>query len=435
MKSMVFLVLCLLSGNLLYGQAPYTLGECIQQALHANVDIKRQQVKLDKQAIRVETEKYSRLPDLNLNGTQQFDFGRSLNRDNTYTDVNSQTSSFSLTTEVGLFSGFKTMHSIARQKLELKINRELLEKVRNDITLQVTICYYQILLDKEIAAIADEQIILTREQEEMTRVLVTHGKVAESQVLTVKAQLANDELASVKAANTLRLSMINLLQLLELRDTAGFDIVPVALDTLMPLAVSPDEIFAVSEQIMPEIKSARTAVESSRSAIRIAKAGYYPSLALAAKISSGYYHNNDNNPPLDIQFKNNMQQTVYLTLRIPLFNRMTTRNALRTAQKEQEDSRLAADNALKTLYKEIQKTWYDALSAYERYESTRHSVAANSEALRYAKEKYQAGKSTVYEYNEAKMKLANSRSEQAQARYEFALRKKILDFYADQSIR
>ena len=411
---MVFLVLCLLSGNLLYGQASYTLGECIQQALHANVDIKRQQVKLDKQAIRVETEKYSRLPDLNLNGTQQFDFGRSLNRDNTYTDVNSQTSSFSLTTEVGLFSGFKTMHSIARQKLELKINRELLEKVRNDITLQVTICYYQILLDKEIAAIADEQIILTREQEEMTRVLATHGKVA---------------------ANTLRLSMINLLQLLELRDTAGFDIVPVALDTLMPLAVSPDEIFAVSEQIMPEIKSARTAVESSQSAIRIAKAGYYPSLALAAKISSGYYHNNDNNPPLDIQFKNNMQQTVYLTLRIPLFNRMTTRNAVRTAQKEREDSRLAADNALKTLYKEIQKTWYDALSAHERYESTRHSVAANSEALRYAKEKYQAGKSTVYEYNEAKMKLANSRSEQAQARYEFALRKKILDFYADQSIR
>ena len=67
----------------------------------------------------------------------------------------------------------------------------------------------------------------------MTRVLATHGKVAESQVLTVNAQLANDKLASVKTANTLRLSMINLLQLLELRDTAGFDIVPVALDTLI----------------------------------------------------------------------------------------------------------------------------------------------------------------------------------------------------------
>ena len=79
--------------------------------------------------------------------------------------------------------------SIARQKLELKINRELLEKVRNDITLQVTICYYQILLDKEIAAIADEQIILTREQEEMTRVLATHGKVAESPGFCQKAEL------------------------------------------------------------------------------------------------------------------------------------------------------------------------------------------------------------------------------------------------------
>ena len=114
---------------------------------------------------------------------------------------------------------------------------------------------------------------------------------------------------------------------------------------------------------------------------------------------------------------------------------MNTRNSVRVAQKDLEDRKLASDDALKALYKDIQKTWYDASSACERYNSTIHSVKANEEALRYAKEKYQAGKSTVYEYNDAKLKLANSRSEQVQAKYEFALRKKVLDFYSGESIR
>ena len=100
-----------------------------------------------------------------------------------------------------------------------------------------------------------------------------------------------------------------------------------------------------------------------------------------------------------------------------------------------EDSRLIAENTSKALYKEIQKVWYDALSAHEKYHSTAKAVAANNEALRYAKEKYANGKSTVYEYNEARMKLANSQSEQAQAKYEYLLQRCLLAFYADEPIR
>ena len=401
------LILCLFPAISLYSQRVYTLNDCIDHALQENVKVKRQKINVDKQAIQLETQKYSRFPDLNLDGTQRFDFGRSLNRDNTYNDVNSQAGSFSLNTEMLLFSGFKTTNTIAQQKLELNLNRELMEKTKNDIALQVMTCYYQILLNKEIAAIAKEQMTLTQEQEYMTKVLAEYGKVAESQVLTVRAQLANDELTFIKAENALRLSFVDLIQLLELRDTADFD-----------------------------IASIKISMEGARKAVNIVEAGYYPSLALAARINSGYYHySNMENQVFGMQFKNNLQKTIYLTVRIPLFNRMNTRNSVRMAQKDLEDRKLASDDALKALYKDIQKTWYDASSACERYNSTIHSVKANEEALRYAKEKYQAGKSTVYEYNDAKMKLANSRSEQVQAKYEFALRKKVLDFYSGESIR
>ena len=190
------LILCLFPAISLYSQRVYTLNDCIDHALQENVKVKRQKINVDRQAIQLETQKYSRFPDLNLDGTQRFDFGRSLNRDNTYNDVNSQAGSFSLNTEMLLFSGFKTTNAIAQHKLELNLNRELMEKTKNDIALQVMISYYQILLNKEIVAIAKEQMTLTQEQEDMTKVLAEHGKVAESQVLTVRAQLANDELTS-----------------------------------------------------------------------------------------------------------------------------------------------------------------------------------------------------------------------------------------------
>jgi outer membrane protein len=128
--------------------------------------------------------------------------------------------------------------------------------------------------------------------------------------------------------------------------------------------------------------------------------------------------------------KNNLQQTAYLSLRIPIFNRLGTRNAVRTARKNYDESRLIVEQSCKALYKEIQKAYYDALSAQEKYLSTEKAAYANTEAMRYALEKYNAGKFTTYEYNEVKVKLANSLSEQAQAKYEFIIQKKLLDFYS-----
>ncbi len=416
--------------NRISAQKVWSLSDCIQYALENNIDIKRQKIQMQKQAIELQTQKMSRLPDLGINGTQKFDFGRSLNRENTYDDMNSQNSSFSISTEVPLFTGMKTTHTIAMQKLELKVHNENLGKIENDISIQIAVNYFQILLNKEILAIAKEQIALSKELLEITQTLELHGKVAGSQVFDVQAQLANDELNAIKAQNVLRLSIVDMVQLLEINEIYGFDVATINEDIMSFFVPSSQDVYTVAEQIMPEIKSAELSVESSYKAIKIAQSGYYPTLSLAAGISSNYYHySNMENPSFSNQFENNLQKTVYLTLRIPLFNRLSTRNAVKIARKNWEDNRLLAEQTHKTLYKEIQKAYYDALSAQEKFESTQKAVYANSEALRYAWEKYNAGKFTAYEYNEIKLKLANSQSEQAQAKYEFMLQKKLLDFY------
>jgi outer membrane protein len=436
-KNIFFLLLLfILTDTSMSSQEKWNLSKCIEQALKINSNIKRQQVQVDKQTIQIQTDKYSRLPNLIAGGTQKFDFGRSLNRENVYNDVNSQTSTFSLGTEIPLFTGFNISNTIAQHRLELKVYAENLEKTENDIALQVATGYYQVLLNKEIAAIASEQTGLSRELEAITRVLIQHGKTPESQLLEVQAQISNDELRAVQAQNALQLSRIDLIQLLELRTTEGFDIESVQTDSILLSYRFPEDMYAIAKQIMPEIKSANYAVESREKAVKVAESGYYPTLSLQAEINSGYYHySNAENPLFNDQVKNNLQKTVYLTLRIPLFNRLSTRNAVRMAKKDWEDSRLVVEDAQKTLYKEIQKAYYDALSAQEKYLSAQKTFVFNAEALRYAQEKYNAGRATIYEYNEAKLRVANSLSEQAQAKYEWLLQKYLLDFYAGTPIK
>lgn len=87
------------------------------------------------------------------------------------------------------------------------------------------------------------------------------------------------------------------------------------------------------------------------------------------------------------------------------------------------------ENTKKVLYKEIQQAYYNAVASQEKYNSAEKSVAAAKEAFQYADKRYDTGKSTVYEYNEAKTKYTQSLSEQAQAKYDFIFRTKILDFY------
>jgi len=393
--------------------------------------VKRQHKEIERQAIQLQTNRLSRLPDVNVGSTQKFDFGRSLNRENTFDDINSQSSSLSIATEVTIFNGMKTSHSIARQQLELKVHRENLEAIKNDITMQIAVNYFQILLNKEILRIAHEQITLSRELEDMTKTLASHGKIASSQIYDVQAQVANDELNATKAQNMLRLSVLELVQLLEMEDVGDFDIQAAKDDVTSLLLQNPDEVYTLAKQSMPQIKSAEWSVESAGKAIKIAQSGYYPVLSFAAGMSSGYYHySHFENVSFGNQIENNLQRTVYLTMRIPVFNRFSTRNTIRTARKTYEESLLIAEQSCKMLYKEIQKAYYDAFAAQEKYFATEKAVYANTEAMRYALEKYNAGRFTAFEYNEVKLKLANSLSEQAQAKYEWILQKKLLDFYS-----
>ena len=92
------------------------------------------------------------------------------------------------------------------------------------------------------------------------------------------------------------------------------------------------------------------------------------------------------------------------------------------------------ENTKKILYKEIQQAWFNANTAEEKYKASFETIRATQEAFRFTEEKFNSGRSTIYEYNEARMQLLRTRSEQLQAKYNLMFSLKILDFYRGNSI-
>ena len=134
------------------------------------------------------------------------------------------------------------------------------------------------------------------------------------------------------------------------------------------------------------------------------------------------------------QLKNNFSQYIGVNLNVPIFNRFQTRNNIRSARIEQETQQLQLDNTKKTLYKEIQQVYYNALNAQSKEASSQQAVQSSKDAFTLMQAKYENGKATITEFNEAKNNYLKSESDLVQARYENLYQHALLAFYRGQEL-
>lgn len=433
--------LCLLlSGSLSAQQSvkQWSLEECIRYAIEHNIDLKQKVQEQESRKVELNTSKHSWLPNLDANLGQNFDFGRSPSKSGVIVDQNSANTSASINLSMPIFDGLKIPNDIAARKLDLQASIESLNKAKEDLAIGVASTFVEVLFNKEVLKIAELQVALTTEQVSKTEALVNAGKVPLSQLYDIKAQLAKEEVSLVEARNDVNLKVLDLAQSLELeRAGENFDVlVPEledAVETYMSSIVPPDNIYDHAVTFKPQIKEQEYLLESQKKELKVAQSGYYPKLNFGASYSNGYYHYSGEGEYTNLDFgdqmKNNGRKTIGFSLSIPIFNRFQVRNNVRSARINILNRELTMENTKKVLYKEIQQAYYTATAAQEKYISSDKSVAASKEAFSYAEERYAAGKSTVYEFNEAKTKYVQSLSEQAQSKYKFIFSAKVLDFY------
>ena len=418
-------------------QRQWSLRECCDYAVANNISIKQQENQRRQEEIQLSTSKNSRLPDLSGSVGQNFSFGRGLTADNTYSNTNTSSTSFSLGTSVPLFTGFQIPNQIKLNQLNLEAATADLEKAKNDIRMQVAQAYVQILYDMEIADVAHRQIAIDSAQVARLQAFVNNGKASEAELSQQRATLANSTLTATQADNNTRLALLTLTQLLELPSPEGFNIVRPDISDYSEFSelsdysnLTPDAIYAEALGVKPEILSQQLKLKGTEHSIKIAQAGNYPTLSLSGGMGTNYYTTSGfKADAFGTQLKNNFSQYIGLNLNVPIFNRFQTRNNIRSARINQENQQLALDNTKKTLYQDIQKVYYNALNAQAKEKASQQAVATANDAFHLTQAKYENGKATITEFNESKNNYLKAESDLVQARYENIYQKALIAFY------
>lgn len=418
----------------LQAQSAWTLRQCAEYAVEHNLQIKQQDNQRRQQELQLSTARNARLPEVSGSLGQNFSFGRGLTAENTYTNTNTSNTSFSLSTSIPLFTGFQIPNQIKLNQLNLEAATQDLEKAKNDIRMQVAQAYVQILYDMEIRDVANRQIAIDSMQVVRLEAFVRNGKASEAELSQQRATLANSHLTATQATNNLRLSILTMTQLLELPSPEGFSIVRPPVDDLSAIistaTVSPEIIYQEALGVKPEIMSQEIRLRATDHSIKIAQSGYYPQLSFSAGLGTNYYKTSGfTADSFGEQLKNNFSQYIGLNLSIPIFNRFQTRNNVRNARIEQETQMLALDNSKKTLYKEIQQVYYNALNAQAKEKSSMEALQSSKDAFTLMQAKYENGKATITEFNEAKNNYLKAESDMVQARYENLYQHALIEFY------
>ena len=433
-KIVLSFIICQLSFSSAVAQKQWSLRECCDYAVEHNISIKQQQNQCRQKELQLSTAKNSRLPDLSGSLGQNFSFGRGLTAENTYTNTNTSNTSLQLSTSVPIFTGFQIPNQIKLSQLNLEAATADLEKAKNDIRMQVAKAYVQILYDMEIADVAHRQIEIDSAQVARLQAFVNNGKASEAELSSQKSTLANSRLTATQADNNCRLAILDLTQLLELPSPDGFSIVRPSSESLDVLAnmglIGPDAVYAEALGVKPEILSQQLKLKGTDHNIKIQQAANYPSLSFSAGLGTNYYTTSGfPHDALGKQLENNFSQYIGLNLSVPIFNRFQTRNNIRNARIEQETQQLQLENTKKTLYKEIQQVYYNALNAQTKEKSSAEAVQSSKDAFQLMQAKYENGKATITEFNESKNNYLKAESDLVQARYENLYQHALLEFY------
>jgi outer membrane protein len=453
----------------------YSLEDCIRIALETNPQFKISELQVKTNENYYQQSRWQRWPSLGFNAGQGFSSGRNIDPyTNVYVQQNVSSTNYQLGSSVTLFSGFQLQNRVRQNLTNLKASQEDLDANRNDIMLNVALLYLQVVSNEELIEVAKRQVDASVLQTDRTQKMVEAGSVAESNLLDLKAQLANDELSLVNAQNNLETAKLNLKQLMNMSGSEEIHLVriPVKDPSLQLYDATIQEIYEVAIQNMPQMKAAKLRVEASKYGVDIARGAGMPSLVLNGGIGTAYSSaapkqrfvaDGTGSTTVDVpsatsyveygdfrvpiiqkittlngsmqnfgylnQLDGNRNSSISLSLRIPIFTNFQVKYNVANAKIQQKTVEYQAQQALLTIRKNVEQAYIDMTNAAKRYSATANQVSALTEAFRVSQIRFDVGAINSVEFNIAKANLDKANSNLIQTKYDYIFRTKILDFY------
>lgn len=441
MRRLFFLSILLVS-TLAFSQKKWTLRECVDYAVKNNLQVINNQYNNEIQSKNLAIAKNDYLPTVSgtLNNSASFGqtqgFTGSIGRNDNFNN------SANLGANIQLYNGGRIRKTAEKSQFDLDASLLDTEKAKNDISLQVAQSYLQVLLNKEVKKITDESVNNAEKVLKRAKITTEVGSTAKTVEAEAEASLAREKQRQKSAEIDIERSLFNLAVLLQLKDYKGFDIqeVPLVGELATPLH-STDNIIDKAYQNQPQVKAAATRVLSAHKQIEIAKTLFIPSIGANAGISTFYF--NKLSGVYDVttgskvaqdgffkQYKDNFGQNLGVSVNIPIFNKGNSKLQVEQAKISEDIAKNTLEQQKLQVKQDVQKAYFDANANYENYLAAVEAERSSKLALEFAEKSYEAGRSTIYDLNNARNNYVNAQSTVSQAKYNYIFSMKLLNFYA-----
>lgn len=453
------------------GQEVWSLERCIKYAQDNNISVRQNEVRIKSAELQLQSSKSQRLPSVNGSASLNRSFGRTV--DPTTNQFRSQTitsNGFSINASITLFNGNSINNNIKQDKLDLQAAGFDAQANKNNIGLQITNAYLQILLTQEQLENAQKQLDIVQEQLRQSRRLIRAGSLPPNDSLDIVAQVAQQEQTIVSFTNALSINYLNLRQLMELPSDVALQIeepeisVPTDVD---PRLFNEEEIFETAVSILPDIQASESRIKSSELGINLAKAGFLPTLSLGGNLNTNYSNrgitiagfeevtqtsnliiNGEpstitttsiepiiNTAPYFDQLNENLGQAVGLSLNIPIFNR--NRNIVNLEQARLGVIQAELDNkqVKQTIRTNIQTAVADARASQRTLVASERALQAAQVAFDNAQRRFELGAINNLELTTARNTLEQSQIELTRSKYQYFFNLKVVDFYLGRPLK
>ncbi|MBT1701647.1 TolC family protein [Chryseosolibacter indicus] len=449
----------------------WSLKQCIDYALANNLSVKRSNYDVETASLNYKQAKWAMMPNLNGSISYGYNWGRSLNPV-TYEFTTQELNSINpgASSSVTLFNGFRIQNTIKQTQRSYHASEQDLAKTKNDVMLNITSYYINVIFNKEQLENARFQLASSQSQLDRVKRQVSAGALPRSEELNIDAQVATNEVNVANQENALVLSLLQLKQALLLPASTPLDVQLIEIEVEdFVLDQSRDQIYDLARQIMPEIRSANLRVESSYYAAKAAKGNLYPRLSLNGSINSNYSSASDRprfipdgGDPIPTvepigfiegtntrvvrnssipsgtmedgygrreQLKDNIYRSLGLSLTIPIFNGFQARYNWQSTVINREVAKIAYTEVEQALRQNVETAYNNAVAASKTYNASLRQVEAREEAFRMMEQRMNAGAANSFEYQVSQNDLFRAKSDLTRAKYDLIFRKKLLDFY------
>jgi outer membrane protein len=375
-------------------------------------------------------------------------------------------------TGLTLYNGMSN-HLRLDQAEERRVAAEFdLDKTRNDIALQVASAFLSLMFAEDALEIADLNVQTTETQVKRIRAFVDAGAAPEADLLDLQAQLASDQSARISSEGEVSLAQLQLAQSMRLSpaDAENLSIVRPDLSSIgaMPALPSIGTILQTALTNFPEVKAGESRVRQQQINEDLAKTVGLPRLStswsygsgfsgaaqepigdptlelftigftensLEPVVSSALSYNEFRTRPFSDQITQNVNQSLFFSLSVPIFNGWSVRNGIRRSQVGIQQAQLQLEQVQQGLQQSVERAHRDARNAIETLAAAERAESAAKLAFDNAQLRFEQGASTQVEYTQARNRYDSARLTALRSKYDLVFRIAILDFYAGRGLR